>query len=71
MEPVDDVDLGDRLAATLDALSPLKVLSRGYSITSDAATGAVLQRASAVSVGTVIETRLQSGRLLSRVEQSK
>ena len=60
-----------RLAATLDALSPLKVLSRGYSITSDVATGAVLQQASDVSVGALIETRLQSGRLLSRVEQSK
>ena len=58
-----------RLAATLDALSPLKVLSRGYSITSDAATGAVLQQASEVPIGALIETRLQSGRLLSRVEQ--
>ena len=59
-----------RLAATLDALSPLKVLSRGYSITSDAATGLVIQQASAVSVGALIETRLQSGRLMSRVEQA-
>ena len=58
-----------RLAATLDALSPLQVLSRGYSITSEAATGAVLQRASEVPLGTVIETRLSSGRLWSRVEQ--
>lgn len=59
-----------RLAATLDALSPLKVLSRGYSITSDAATGVVIQQASEVRIGALIETRLHSGRLISRVEQS-
>ncbi len=58
-----------RLAATLDALSPLKVLSRGYSITSDTATGAVLHRSDEVQAGALIETRLPSGRLLSRVEQ--
>ena len=58
-----------RLAATLDALSPLQVLSRGYSITSDPATGQVWQRAEDVEPGALIETRLQTGRLLSRVEQ--
>ena len=59
-----------RLAATLDALSPLKVLSRGYSITSDSATGAVIQQASEVPIGALIETRLLAGRLFSRVEQT-
>ncbi len=59
-----------RLAATLDALSPLKVLSRGYSITTDAVTGIVIQQPSEVPIGALIETRLPAGRLISRVEQS-
>jgi exodeoxyribonuclease VII large subunit len=59
----------NRLAATLDALSPLKVLSRGYSITQSVDTGAVLTQAREVATGSLIETRLESGRLISRVEQ--
>lgn len=57
-----------RLAGTLDALSPLKVLSRGYSITLDPRTGAVIRTAHQVQSGDSIETRLESGRLISRVE---
>lgn len=57
-----------RLAGTLDALSPLKVLSRGYSITLDPQTGAVIRSAEQVRVGDAVETRLETGRLISRVE---
>lgn len=57
-----------RLTGTLDALSPLKVLSRGYSITLDPRTGTVIQSADQVSAGDQIETRLESGRVISRVE---
>ena len=59
-----------RLTATLDALSPLKVLSRGYSITTDRETGAVLTEASQAAPGALIETRLQAGRIVSRVESA-
>jgi len=57
-----------RLAGTLDALSPLKVLSRGYSITLDPQTGAVIRSAEQVRVGDAVETRLETGRLIGRVE---
>jgi len=53
----------------LDALSPLAVLERGYSITRDAETGQIVQAADAVADGQTIETVLHRGRLLSRVER--
>lgn len=55
-----------RLAATLDALSPLKVLGRGYSITRDAR-GHVLKEASGACVGDAIEVQLGSGSLRADV----
>jgi exodeoxyribonuclease VII large subunit len=57
-----------RLTGTLDALSPLKVLSRGYSITLASTNGTVIRSADQTQVGELIETRLESGRLISRVE---
>lgn len=54
------------LAASLDALSPLKVLSRGYSLT--IRDGRTVQSASEVSDGDVLETRLADGVVRSRVE---
>jgi exodeoxyribonuclease VII large subunit len=56
-----------RLAAQLDALSPLAVLARGYSVTlaDDGAT--VVRDASTCRPGDLIETRLAAGRLVSRV----
>jgi exodeoxyribonuclease VII large subunit len=56
------------LGAALEALSPLKVLQRGYSITTRAADGAVLRRADQAQPGDVIDTRLGQGRIASRVE---
>lgn len=57
------------LASTLDALSPLQVLSRGYSITLDAQSGEVIQDAEMLTLGALIETRLHAGRVVSRIEQ--
>lgn len=53
--------------ARLGLLGPEQVLSRGYSITMDASSGAVLHDASKVKVGQKLKTRLKTGELLSRV----
>jgi exodeoxyribonuclease VII large subunit len=53
---------------TIDALSPLKVLNRGYSLTRNAATGKILRSATEVSAGDRIETFLAQGRLTSTVD---
>ncbi len=57
------------LGAALEALSPLKVLQRGYSITTRAAEGALIRRADQMHTGELIMTRLGNGRISSRVEQ--
>jgi len=59
------------IGGTMDALSPLKVLSRGYSLTRREASGEMLRRAGDVAVGERIETRLGSGRLTSLVEATE
>jgi exodeoxyribonuclease VII large subunit len=53
----------------LRLLGPEQVLARGYSITMDAETGAVLREAKAVKAGRRLRTRLKAGELRSRVEQ--
>jgi exodeoxyribonuclease VII large subunit len=53
----------------LEALSPLAVLGRGYSITLDGSGRQVLRDAEQVAIGATITTRLLRGRLLSRVSQ--
>ena len=52
----------------LRLLDPAGVLARGYSITLDAATGAVVRDASTVQVGQSLRTRLKRGEVLSRAE---
>jgi exodeoxyribonuclease VII large subunit len=54
-------------SARLQALSPLSTLERGYSITADAATGAVVTDAASVAIGQRLRTRLRSGTLDSEV----
>ncbi len=54
-------------AASLDALSPLGVLQRGYAIAQDE-DGNLLRDAQTVPVGSRVGVRLAKGRLLSRVE---
>ena len=58
-----------RLAAKLDALSPLKVLSRGYAIALDAE-GRAVKDARGVAVGERLTVKLNSGALGCRVEES-
>jgi exodeoxyribonuclease VII large subunit len=54
-------------AASLDALSPLAVLQRGYAIAEDA-DGKLLRDAKSVSVGDLVKVRLAKGSLATRVE---
>ena len=56
-------------AERLNALSPDGVLARGYSITQDADSGAVITTATATSRGKAVRVRLASGRLGARVEE--
>lgn len=53
--------------AMLDALSPLKVLTRGYSITY--AGDAILTDTAAVQTGDLLRTKLSQGEIISRAEQ--
>jgi len=57
------------LGARLDALSPLRVLERGYSVTHRERDGAVIKEASDVKPGERIVTRLHKGKLIARVEE--
>lgn len=57
------------LAARLQAISPIHVLSRGYSVTLDENRRPIVD-ARKVKNGSVIDTQLAQGRLRSRVEQS-
>lgn len=53
-------------AASLDALSPLAVLQRGYAIAQDAS-GKLVRDAAAVNAGDEVNVRLAKGRLNTRV----
>ena len=57
-------------AASLDALSPLAVLQRGYAI-AESEDGRLLRDARAISVGDAVRVRLAKGRIDARVEQIK
>jgi exodeoxyribonuclease VII large subunit len=57
-----------RLAASLEALSPLGVLARGYSLTLMADGKTVLRNSHDVKAGELIHTRLATGQIASRVE---
>jgi exodeoxyribonuclease VII large subunit len=56
---------GERLVA----LSPDGVLARGYSITVDAESGAVIRSAAGTAAGKRVRIRLGQGRLGARVEE--
>jgi exodeoxyribonuclease VII large subunit len=53
----------------LNALSPLKVLERGYSVTRRWPSGEVVRSFDQARPGDLLETLLQTGRLKSRVEE--
>lgn len=59
---------GFRVAA-LEAMSPLRVLERGYAIAQDAG-GKIVHEASAISVGDELRVRLWKGALDCRVEKT-
>ena len=56
------------LVARLRLLSPENVLARGYSITTDAASGRILRAATEVRAGQKLKTKLQEGEIRSVVE---
>jgi exodeoxyribonuclease VII large subunit len=56
------------MEARLRLLGPEQVLARGYSITTDAATGKVVREAAEVKSGQRLKTRLKTGEVLSRAE---
>lgn len=56
-----------QLGAQLETLSPLGVLARGYSLTTDAS-GAVVRHAADVAIGDKLTTRLALGRVQTVVE---
>lgn len=57
-------------AASLDALSPLGVLQRGYAIAQDAS-GKLLRDAATVAEGDAVSVRLANGKLNARVESKE
>jgi exodeoxyribonuclease VII large subunit len=59
------------VAGKLEALSPLAILSRGYSITRLESTGEILREAASAKPGDRLVTRLGTGELTSRVEEDK
>ncbi|HEX7577220.1 MAG TPA: exodeoxyribonuclease VII large subunit [Verrucomicrobiae bacterium] len=66
-------DLRNGMAATearLRLLGPEQVLSRGYSITMDAATGRVLREAGRTKPGQKLKTRLAQGEITSHVSRT-
>jgi len=57
------------LQARLRLLGPDHVMARGYSITTDAATGSVIRSAAETKPGQRLKTRLKSGQVRSVVEE--
>ena len=57
----------DRLGAALEALSPLKVLERGFAVARDEA-GRVLRRVAEFGPGMPFRLRVADGEVRSRVE---
>lgn len=56
---------------TLSAVSPLNTLERGYSITTAAKTGKVVQNANEIELNQQINVRLQQGNLLCEIKEIK
>ena len=57
----------ERWVGKLEALSPLAVLGRGYSMTFVEASGHLLKKSHAVKVGEMLKTRLGEGSVVSTV----
>jgi exodeoxyribonuclease VII large subunit len=59
----------DHSTARLEALSPLAVLGRGYSLTVRVADGRIVRDAAELAPGDEIRTRLAHGHATSRVQR--
>jgi len=59
----------EQTTARLEALSPLGVLGRGYSLTQRTADGSLVRDAAKLEVGDAITTRFAQGAAISRVEK--
>ena len=57
-----------QLEKRLNSLGPEQVLARGYSITTDAATGKVLRDAKKIKPGQKLKTRLAKGEVVSAAD---
>ncbi|MCK4249114.1 MAG: exodeoxyribonuclease VII large subunit [Candidatus Omnitrophica bacterium] len=57
------------LCAQLESLSPLSILSRGYSVSLKMPEARILRDISELKTGDKIETRLNKGKILSKVEE--
>jgi len=57
----------EKAGSTLEALSPLKVLKRGYSITENSKTGKPIRDIDDVQEGRTVRTKLSAGSFLSQV----
>jgi exodeoxyribonuclease VII large subunit len=60
----------ETFAGKLEALSPLAVLQRGYSLTQDQASGVVIRTTQLLQTGQRLRTRLAQGEVVSVVESS-
>ena len=60
-----------QLSATLDALSPLSTLNRGYAIATLKSNKHILRKASEAAIGEHVEIQLKNGLLECVVEKSK
>jgi exodeoxyribonuclease VII large subunit len=58
-----------RVGGKLETLSPLGVLARGYSVTTDAESGNLVTQANKLRPGQSLHTRLAKGSVLSTVER--
>ncbi|NOR68945.1 MAG: exodeoxyribonuclease VII large subunit [Methylomarinum sp.] len=56
------------LAQTLNAVSPLATLERGYAIVSDPKTSAVISSSQQLAIGDTVKTRLAHGHLISQIK---
>lgn len=60
-----------RVIVNLEAISPLAVLARGYSVTRRADSASVITDAHDLATGDLVRTNLAHGQFVSRVESTR